>query len=123
MAVVSPDVEPRQSRARKRVVPSYIFRCHYYSRTPGRWIGECIDLDIIVEAKTSEQAQRELNDAVFGYLKVVFSSDDVKGLIPRPSPLGHRILYRLNCLRAALTNSRETFRISDCSSDHWAPCA
>jgi len=122
MAVVSPELE-RSEHARTRRVPPYIFRCHCYSRTPGKWIGECVDLDIIVEAKTPEQAQRELNNAVFGYLKVVFASDDIEGLIPRPSPLSHRILYRLFCLTAALTSNRASFRISDCSSDRLATCA
>lgn len=117
MEVLYAPTERKAQSKRQRVRPTYTLRSYYYCQKPGLWIGECIDLDIAVQAKTSDEARKELTDAILGYLKVVFSSENIEGLVPRPSPWSHRFLYRFLCLRAALTSNRESFRISDCSSN------
>jgi hypothetical protein len=116
MAVLSSPADKKAQRTRKRAIQSYTFRCYFVSHKPDEWVGECIDLDIAVQAKTSEETRQKLEDAIFGYLDLAFSSDDFKNLIPRPSPWSHRAFYRFLCLRGALTKSRDSFRISDCSS-------
>jgi hypothetical protein len=68
------------------------FRCFVYAGSPDKFVAECIDLDIAVEEASFNRAVRSLNEAVEGYLSVALEGD-VRGLIPRPSPLSHRLLY------------------------------
>ena len=63
---------------------------HYRSGTI--YVAECIDLNLIAEGRTLEQAIACLQEAVAGYLTVAFEGD-INGLVPRPSPLVHRLRY------------------------------
>lgn len=67
-------------------------RCYAYCVSKGRFVGECIDLDIMVEEDSLRRAVRSLNEAIDGYLHVAFEGDPA-GLVPRPSPLFRRFLY------------------------------
>ena len=73
---------------------------------PRLFIAECIDLDLMVEAPTSDEAVASLYDAITGYLEVVFDGPhpDLTGLIPRPSPLSHRLRYHWECLKYAVAH-------------------
>ena len=77
-------------------------RCFVYQRGIKSYRAECIDLDIATERSTREEAISGLQDAMHGYLSVVFSSADRRGLIPRPSPLPHRLHYRAKRFRDRL---------------------
>lgn len=70
-------------------------RCFVRHAFGGQYIAECIDLDISAEAETEEAAIAGLQDAMVGYLAVVFDGDGQKQsrFILRPSPLSHWILY------------------------------
>jgi hypothetical protein len=68
------------------------FRCFAYKNKSGMFVAECIDLNLIVRAKTMKKAVSSLGNAIFGYLSVA-AGGDLSGLIPRPSPLSHRIHY------------------------------
>jgi hypothetical protein len=68
------------------------FRCYAYAVHGDRFVAECLDLDITVEENTLNKAVRSLNNAIEGYVTVALEGD-VHGLIPRPSPLSHRLLY------------------------------
>jgi len=70
-------------------------RCFVRRATSDCYVAECIDLDISAEAETLEKAIAGLQDAMKGYLSVVFESQDTNtlGLVLRPSPLPHRIRY------------------------------
>lgn len=96
-------------------------RCYVYNKAPDCWIAECIDLDLIVQAKTGELAARGLFNALIGYLKTT-SVGDTSGLIPRPSPWSHRLRYRLFCLGAFLNFARRNFRIIDYSPNCLPEC-
>ena len=56
-------------------------------------IAECVDLDLAVGRASSIEAVSSLEDAMKGYLKVVFQGD-THDLLPRKSPLSHRIRFR-----------------------------
>jgi hypothetical protein len=73
------------------------FRCFVYAVNPDKFVGECIDLDIAVEEASFSHALRSLKDAIEGYLSVALEGD-VRGLVPRPSPLSHRLLYNYRAL-------------------------
>lgn len=77
-----------------------VFRCMVYLDRPGEYTAECIDLDIMARGSNPHKAFDSLIDAVSGYLSVALKGDCV-GLIPRPSPIGHRARYHLFALRAA----------------------
>lgn len=73
---------------------SFSVRCFVYKeRRTGLYVAECIDLDLIVKDRKANRAVRELRDAVLGYVRVSVESGEDSALIPRPSPLTHRIHY------------------------------
>jgi hypothetical protein len=87
-AAVKPSVAPARAALRGKT-----FRCFAYKHSSGGFVAECVDLNLIVKAKTMKKAASSLGDAIEGYLEVVANGDDQTGLIPRPSPLSHRIRY------------------------------
>jgi hypothetical protein len=70
----------------------HTLRCFAYQQKSNLFVAECIDLDLMVKAKSMHGAIESLNDAIAGYLAVAYAGD-VKGLIPRPAPLDRRLLY------------------------------
>jgi hypothetical protein len=117
---VSVVAEEKQTRAAKPRNPlaqeRFVLRWMVYASKPGEYTGECVDLDIMVRAEDPRKAMLSLHEAVIGYLDVAFKGD-IKGLVPRPSPLSHRIRYRLFALRAAFS-IRRNFVVGD-----WMPDA
>jgi len=99
-----------------------MLRCYAYQHS-GSWVAECIDLDLIVKRKTPDAAADSLRDAMAGYLKTVSEGDSFHGLVPRPSPLSHRLRYHWFCLKAAAFGGRRDFRLLDCSSSQLPACA
>lgn len=69
------------------------FRCFAYKGKSGAFVAECIDLGIMVKAKTMKKAVSSLGDAIEGYLEVVVNGDDRERLLHRPSPVSHRLHY------------------------------
>lgn len=109
---------PPDKRAKHMIPEDLVLRCVVFKSAPGEFTAECIDLDLMVHAKNPHDAFQSLKTAVVGYLKVVLEGDP-KGLVPRPSPFGHRIRYHFFALRAALTITAlatRTFLVSD-----WSP--
>jgi len=77
-------------------------RCFSYRAAGNRYIAECIDLDILGEGDTQEDAIGALQEAMTGYLTAVIDGQDTTGLIPRPSPLSHRVRYYFELLKDRL---------------------
>ncbi len=80
-------------------------RCFYYRAGKDLYVAECIDLDLLSEGQTPEEAIGGLQEAVFGYLSAVFGGHEkaeTKGLVPRPSPLSHRVRYHFRDLGARI---------------------
>jgi hypothetical protein len=73
------------------------FRCLAWP-SQGCWVAECIDLNIVVEAPSRDEAVVSLKDAVMVYLCTAIEGDP-KGLVPRLSPLSHRLYYHFLHLR------------------------
>jgi hypothetical protein len=102
-------------------LPVPALRCYVYRQAPEKWVAECVDLDLMAKARTSDLAAHGLRDAMSGYLKTA-SGGSLTGLLPRPSPLSHRLRYHWFCLKAAFTIGRHNFRIIDCSPGHLTEC-
>ena len=75
------------------VEKSFTVRCFSYRERSGLFVAECVDLDLIVKARKQNMAMRELRDAVLGYVRVAVESNADSELIPRRSPLTHRLHY------------------------------
>lgn len=71
----------------------FTLRCFLYRDQHGLFVAECVDLDLTVKARKQNAAVRELNAAVLGYVKVAVESGADGALIPRRSPLSHRLHY------------------------------
>jgi hypothetical protein len=82
------------------------FRCIVY-RLPklNLYLAECIDLDIIVQAKTQEAAMVGLRNAISGHVQVAVEMREAH-LLNRPSPITHRLRYHF----AGFQNAVKTYR-------------
>ena len=68
-------------------------RCFVYGHRPSGYIAECIDLNLLSQGETQEQAILRLQEAIYGYLCVVYEAGGTRGLVLRKSPLSHRLRY------------------------------
>ena len=92
-------------------------RCFSYHAGEKRYIAECIDLDILGEAETREDAIGALQEAMTGYLTAVIDGQDTASLVPRPSPLSHRIRYYFEATKdrlRALFDRQHTQSVISC---------
>ena len=70
-------------------------RCYARPRWSTKKVyAECIDLDLIVIRDSSEEAYYSLNEAVIGYLEAADKKGWLNELVPRRSPLSHRLVYQ-----------------------------
>lgn len=104
---------PNQAPARNAKQCDIILRCYAYKSRSGAFVAECVDLNLIVRASSSDRAIEKLIEAMTGYLKVACAGD-YTGLIPRPSPLSRRFLYH-GFLLLAQFSRRRRFRLFDSS--------
>jgi hypothetical protein len=91
-AATAVPVSPTTAKSRL-VEKHFTVRCFLYREKSGLFVAECIDLDLMVKARKQNMAMRELRDAVLGYVKVAVESGTDSELIPRRSPLSHRLHY------------------------------
>jgi hypothetical protein len=80
-------------------------------RSGRRYIAECIDLDLLAQGDTLEEAIGKLQESMVGYLELAFSGS-TNGLVLRPSPLSHKIRYwahRLKCRFASHASRQKHF--------------
>src|SRR5579859_4932580 len=68
-------------------------RAFFFSPKPGVFIAECIDLDLMSQGRSPEEAVSKLQEAMFSYLSAAFDGSPTKGLVLRLSPLSHRLRY------------------------------
>jgi hypothetical protein len=86
-----------------------LIQLHCFARRAGagRYVAECIDLDISAEAETLQGAITGLQDAMIGYMYVVFEGQGTNAVssvsILRPSPLGHRVRYYFEYLKSRVS--------------------
>jgi hypothetical protein len=94
--------EPRDTGVRGSIGHRHLdFRCFGYQQDHDLFVAECIDLNLMVKADTMNRAVSSLRDAIDGYLEVSFDGDPT-GLVPRPSPVARRFLYRWIGVRSRL---------------------
>jgi predicted RNase H-like HicB family nuclease len=88
-----------------------VFRC-YARRTRSdrnKWIAHCIDLDLWAAGKSIEDARSSMEDAVRGYLTVVFDTKDrasIPRLLRRRAQLRYFVLWYLIALWTFISRDR-----------------
>jgi predicted RNase H-like HicB family nuclease len=85
-------------------------RAFTYGPKAGLYFAECIDLDLLTQGATAEEAIGKLQEAMYGYLETAFAGDSTRGLVMRPSPVSHRLRYYLHRLRCLLSLPRHARR-------------
>lgn len=92
---------PRCPECGHHMIP---LRCFVHPEGSDRFIAECIDLNLMAEGSTPYEASESLFAAMEGYLEVVYDGPhpDLKGLVPRPSPLSRRLRYHWESLKCAI---------------------
>jgi hypothetical protein len=83
---------------------AYTLRAFAYKQSHNLYVAECIDLNLMVKAKSMHQAVESLHNAVLGYLEVACNGD-TKGLIPRRSPVARLLRYHWIKLKVSLADS------------------
>lgn len=96
-----------------------VLRCYAVKRD-GEFYAECVDLDISVTRPTLQEAIKALNDAVMGHVVVAVEHGCVSELVPRPSPLLHRLYYRFLILATKVLSLIKT---DAAVFDQVVPCA
>ena len=84
-------------------------RCYVRLGASDSYYAECIDLNLIVRAKTQAGAVDSLVACIGGYVTTALEGN-VVGLIPRPSGLVRRIRYHLFRLLVQLHQSVAEFK-------------
>jgi predicted RNase H-like HicB family nuclease len=122
-STIVPQANSRRKKMAKKMHLPFVLRCMAYPRK-GRYIAECVDLNLIVRGNTLEEAQAKLKSAMAGYFDAVFAdltpeqveNGALKGLLPRRSPWSRLAIYHCFCLLAAFWSARRAFRICDCDA-------
>ena len=80
------------------------FRCYVYKAAPERYLADCLDLTLMGEGATPQQAMADLEETILGYLEAVYASGEKDAFIPRRAPLYRWLRFYkhllLNSLRA-----------------------
>lgn len=80
------------------------FRCYVYKAASGRYLADCLDLTLMGEGATPQQAMADLEETILGYLEAVYASGEEDTFIPRRA-----LLYRwLRFYKHLLLNSLRT---------------
>jgi hypothetical protein len=68
--------------------PKIVFLRAYVKKENGHWIAVCIDLNIVGEGTTPEQAKQECTELIIEYVDYVFSAhrNQIEKYIPRLAP-------------------------------------
>jgi predicted RNase H-like HicB family nuclease len=75
-------------------------KCFLYT-SRGNYIAECVDLDLLAQGSTEEEAIGKLQEAMVGYLETAFAGP-TEGLVLRPAPISHWVRYFLHRILSRL---------------------
>jgi hypothetical protein len=85
-------------------------RSFVYQPKPNLYIAECVDLNLLSQGRSPEEAFEALNEAVNLYLGTALDGDTA-GLLHRPSPWTHRVRYLLHELENLLKGRHEKYQL------------
>lgn len=90
------------------------FRCYAY-RDGDLFLADCLDLMLMSQGATMEDAIRDLRGMILGYLEWAEQQGQIKQFIPRPAPLRDWLkfyaLYASSLLQALLLRQFSSFRV------------
>lgn len=131
---MSPVVHDTKAQSRQQATVqcsrSLTLRCLAY-RDSISYVAECLDLNLLVRRESAEQAMQSLEEAIRGYLLSVLDTKQdlqrfvktgsIDGLLPRPSPLSHRIRYHMYLVAALVSGNRRSFQLNEYPSSRFLP--
>lgn len=81
--------------SKKKLHPAdLVLRCMALQRN-GYWVAMCLDLDLVVQANSAEQAKRLLREQMHSYIQDALSidADHAGDLLSRKAPLRYFAMY------------------------------
>ncbi|MFQ6013923.1 MAG: type II toxin-antitoxin system HicB family antitoxin [Anaerolineae bacterium] len=103
---------------------NYSFRCYAYRQGEERYVAYCLDLGLIGEGKTMQEAIADLEEAMLGYLESVIELGWEKDLIPRSARPGRWLefykLLAIHILKALFTRKFTNFQMFEERFDNQA---
>ena len=73
----------------------------FYYKSGSTYVADCLDLNLVSEGPTPENAIERLQEAMSGYLSVAFEGDTA-GLVLRPAPTSRWVRYYWHSLKQKL---------------------
>ena len=98
-------------------------RCYGYQTLENKWVVKCIDLALVVEEDTIEEAKKSLEDSVVGYINTVIETNDkesIPRLLKRKSPLSDRLHYHFIASIVKLHKFKDRFTFEESLPFHLA---
>jgi predicted RNase H-like HicB family nuclease len=94
-------------------------RCFTYSPRRGKYIAECVDLDILSQGNTKEEAIGKLQEAMISYIEAAFDGKTTKDLVLRRSPFSHLLRYHFQQMYCNLRSLFGRKHIIQNTKDSW----
>lgn len=94
----------------------FIFRCMARRTAKGTWVAKCIDLDLVTEDATFDEARRVLHEMVSSYIAAVCDTEDYRSiprLLRRKAPLSDRVAFFMFGLFYGIGGWRQRRRLFD----------
>ncbi len=96
------------------MIQVYSFRCYAY-QDGDLFLADCLDLMLMSQGATMQEAIRDLREMILGYLEWAEQQGQIKPFIPRPAPLRDWLkfygLYVSSLLKALLLRRFSNFRV------------
>ncbi len=83
-------------------MPDTTFRCYVYKKSEDRYLADCLDLTLMGEGATMDEAIADLREVILGYLEAVKAKGWEKDLVPRRAPLYRWIRFYKHLVRHIL---------------------
>lgn len=77
---------------------------------PGRYLGVCLTLNLVVEATTPRKALKQLHGLIEAYLQDALENHELDAFVPRRAPTRFYAEYWIGRLVGRMTALRRSFR-------------
>jgi hypothetical protein len=81
----------------KNLTPeNLVLRCYGHKQTDGTWYGVCLNLNIAIEANSTDELKQKMADAIVSYIETVYDTEDrasIAELLCRKAPFSDWFVY------------------------------
>ena len=100
---------------KKITADQFTLRCYGY-RKHGVWLGVCIDLNLAIQAKSSEELKSKMKEVIDSYFESVIDTNDyasITALLSRGAPFSDRLRYYLIKMAFIITSFTGTLLLKN----------